>query len=86
MGCGRRFDGIEAHLANSKSCPAALRHQQAKAADLAKQPRQRCPRCRSDAVVEGEGFYDFSEMKCLDCGYRQMCDAWQLDDWWSLDG
>jgi len=45
----------------------------------------RCPKCKSTNVAEGDGsFYEFTEMICSDCGYKDLADDYQLEDWYPL--
>ncbi len=45
----------------------------------------RCPKCHSTHVHEGENSaYYFTDMVCADCGYRELADDYQLEDWYPL--
>jgi len=42
----------------------------------------RCPQCRSTNVSQGMAAYEFTEMKCDDCGNHDVADDYQLEDWY----
>lgn len=42
----------------------------------------RCPKCKSDKVVPGEGWFEFTKMACQACGYDQLADDYELEDWY----
>jgi len=45
----------------------------------------RCPNCKSTNVAEGDGsMYEFTEMICSNCGYKEFADDYQLEDWYPL--
>lgn len=41
-----------------------------------------CPQCKSVNIGEGDGAYEFTLMRCGDCGYEEMCDIYQQGDWY----
>lgn len=42
----------------------------------------RCPKCRSTNVLRGMGWFEFTDMKCLDCSHSEYADEYQLEDWY----
>jgi hypothetical protein len=42
----------------------------------------RCPKCRSTNVAPGEGWMEFTRMKCNACGNEELADDYQLEDWY----
>ena len=41
-----------------------------------------CPSCKSANIAEDGGVYEFTLMKCSDCGYEEYCDSYQQGDWY----
>jgi len=41
-----------------------------------------CPKCNSTNVIEGEPYYEFTHMICLDCDYSEVADDYQIEEWY----
>lgn len=41
-----------------------------------------CPECGSPNIAEVGGAYEFTEMKCFACGNTELCDPYQVGDWY----
>ncbi len=41
-----------------------------------------CPKCDSAEITEAGGAFDFTEMRCLACGHTELCDMYQVGDWY----
>jgi hypothetical protein len=42
----------------------------------------RCPECGSSNVTDEPVHIEFTRMHCNACGNDDLCDVWQLDDWY----
>jgi transcription elongation factor Elf1 len=45
----------------------------------------RCPKCGSADVVCTLAVYDFSTLKCRNCGNQATVDDWQITKWFAPD-
>ncbi len=41
-----------------------------------------CPECGSSDVTEEPVGIEFTRMRCIACGNDDLCDVWQLDEWY----
>ncbi len=41
-----------------------------------------CPKCDSAEITEVGEAFEFTEMRCLACGHTELCDIYQVGDWY----
>ena len=45
----------------------------------------RCPKCKSQDVIEAEHIIEITRMRCRACGEEELCDPYQCGEWWAAE-